>query len=274
MNIYRENIENDQHFKVPFQLEGQSTKYLKLLSCNFRDQVSRVVVKNGWKAYECPLPLLISKASCKSKTTFLDIGANTGYYSLLSAFSGASEIRAFEPVPFIAEIVEENIRLNQPISNTISLHRIAISDEDKDAKIYMPEDKHGLIETSASLNRSFRQNHSGEFKVTCKKLDSHLESYPLNDCQRLVIKIDVESLEPEVLVGAKATITKNRPLIFLEILPQTNLSFFYEWAYRNSYLHALLLPPNKISKTRTIEGSLTTRDHLFYPEEKPLQDWL
>jgi FkbM family methyltransferase len=274
MNKHQSKGEHNEYFTVPFQLEGQSIQHLRLLSCDYRDQVSTSVMKGGWKAYESPLPLLIAKASCKPKTIFLDIGANTGYYSLLSSFSGASEVHAFEPVPFIAEIVEANIQLNKPTRNPIILHRIAISDENKEAFIYMPDNRHGLIETSASLNRNFRQTHSGEFKVTCRTLDTHLKLHPLHDCRQLVIKIDVESLEPEVLSGSQATITNQRPLIFVEILPQSNHSFFYEWAYKNNYLHAILAPPNQINATRNIEGSLYFRDHLFYPEEKPLQDWL
>ena len=217
---------------------------------------------------------MISKASRKPNTIFLDIGANTGFYSLVSSLSGAIEVRAFEPVPYIAEIIQTNLGLNREASNQIEFHQVAISNYNGEATIYMPEDNHGLIETSASLNRKFRQSHSREFKVACQTLDKHLESHPLKESQQLVIKIDVESLEPEVLSGSQATINNQRPLIFVEILPQTNYSFFYEWAYKNQYSHAILCPPNQINPTRIIEGSLTLRDHLFYPEERPLKEWL
>ena len=263
---------NDEHFTIPFELDNCPTKSLKLLSCENRDQVCNAAVNAGWKSYESPLPLLIAKTSLKQNTTFLDIGANTGYYSLISALAGAKEVHAFEPVPFIAEIMEKNIELNTPFSDKISLHRVAISDQNKETTIYIPEQGHGLIETSASLNENFRSTHSAKFNVTCQTLDNYLKENITSISNELVVKIDVESLEPQVLTGAQETISTKRPLIFLEILPNTNESFFYEWAYKHNYAHASLQPPNQVIPTTTIEGSLSFRDHIFYPAEKALQD--
>lgn len=265
---------NEPYFTIPFQLDNSPTKSLRLLSCENRDQVSTAAMKSGWKSYESPLPLLIARTSLIQNMTFLDIGANTGYYSLISALAGAKEVHAFEPVPFIADIMEKNIELNFPDSKKISLHRIAICDTNEISTIYMPDQGHGLIETSASLNRDFRSAHSAEFSVNSQTLDTYLEENTTLSDSELVIKIDVESLEPQVLMGAQKTISTKRPLIFLEILPNTNEKFFYEWAYKNNYAHASIQPPNQVIPTTTIEGSLNFRDHIFYPAEKKLQDLL
>ena len=260
------------YFTIPFELDNHPAKSLKLLSCENRDQVSIAAVSGGWKSYESPLPLLIARASLKRNIAFLDIGSNTGYYSLISALAGASEVHAFEPVPFIADIMEKNIQLNFPDANKISLHRIAISNKNEISTIYMPEQGHGLIETSASLNKDFRSAHSAEFSIPCQTLDTFLREEAPSLANELVIKIDVESLEPQVLIGAQETISSKRPLIFLEILPNTNEKFFYEWAYRNNYAHATLQPPNNVIPNTTIEGSIKFRDHIFYPAEQALTD--
>ena len=264
--------DTNPYYSINFDLENHPTKSLRLLSCENRDQVSIAAVRGGWKSYESPLPLLIARASHKRNIAFLDIGANSGYYSLISALAGANEVHAFEPVPFIADIMEKNIQLNFPDSNKISLHRIAISNKNEISTIYMPEQGHGLIETSASLNKDFRSTHSAEFSVTCQTLDTFLKENTLSPANELVIKIDVESLEPQALIGAQKTICSKRPLIFLEILPNTNEKFFYEWAYKNNYAHATIQPPNQVIPSRIIEGSIKFRDHIFYPAEQTLID--
>ena len=138
----------------------------------------------------------------------------------------------------------------------------------------MPDDSHGLLETSASLNMNFRSNHSDSFSIKCTTIDEIISQIDIHKCERLIFKIDVESHEPEALEGAKQCISKFRPLIFLEILPDSDIDFFYRWAYQNNYNHCKITPPNKAVKTRFIEGKLGSRDHLFFPEETDLRHWL
>ena len=139
--------------------------------------------------------------------------------------------------------------------------------------IYMPDDRHGLLETSASLNKNFRGNHSNSFDIKCSTIDKILKEINFKMCERLILKIDVESHEPEALEGAQNCISKFRPLIFIEILPDSDINYFYRWAYQNKYDHCALSPPNKVLKSRTIEGKLGLRDHLFLPEETSLEYW-
>lgn len=252
---------------------GNSIQQLRFNTCEGKDQVSHWLEQGGWRAYESPLPLLIAKSTCKNNAIFFDIGANTGYYSIVAAMAGAQEIRAFEPIPFIMEALIKNIELNPTISNKISTFQIALSDETATKTIYMPHEGHGLIETSASLNSDFRDIHSDSFPVKCMTLDETVSINKNQNIERLILKIDVESHEPEALKGALKTIKKYRPLIFLEILPDSDINFFYEWAYRNQYDHCIIAPPNQITPIREITGSLKLRDHLFFPEETDLNYW-
>lgn len=252
---------------------GNSIQQLSFNTCEGKDQVSHWLQQGGWRAYESPLPLLIAKSTCKNNATFFDIGANTGYYSIIAAMAGAEEVRAFEPIPFIMEALIKNIEVNPNIAKKISTFQIALSDNAATKTIYMPHDGHGLIETSASLNKDFRNTHSDSFPVKCMTLDETVSANKNQSIDRLILKIDVESHEPEALKGSVKTIKKYRPLIFLEILPDSDINFFYEWAYRNHYNHCIIAPPNQVTPTREIIGSLKLRDHLFFPEETDLNYW-
>jgi FkbM family methyltransferase len=179
---------------------------------------------------------------------FFDIGANTGFYALLAACAGAQQVRAFEPVPAIADLLSANLALNGvQAASTIALHRLALSDQSGEASLFLPDQGHGLIETSASLNPEFRAVHSGALTVPLCRLDNHLADQPLADGLALVIKIDVESWEPQVLRGASRTVDRHRPAIFVEILP-----------------------PNRVVPVDGITPSLQHRDHLLLPREHSL----
>jgi hypothetical protein len=60
-------------------------------SCQFSDQIACNVLKFGWQAYEPPMGLLVSTFAKFLPLTFIDIGANTGFYSLLASASGAKK---------------------------------------------------------------------------------------------------------------------------------------------------------------------------------------
>ena len=154
------------------------------------------------------------------------------------------------------------------------MYELSISNETSNKTIYMPDSRHGLLETSASLNKNFRANHSDFVDIKCTTIDEILRQINLKMRTRLIFKIDVESHKPEVLKGTQECISKFRPLIFLEILPDSDINFFYKWAYLNNYNHCTLSPPNKAIESRTIQGALSLRDHLFFPEETSLKCWL
>ncbi len=94
-----------------------------------------------------------------------------------------------------------------------------------------------------------------------------MELEPISPQLSLLIKIDVESFEPQVLQGAAETILNRRPAILLEILPEADLEFYENWIARHNYRHFQLLPPNNVIFANKIEASLRHRDHLLLPEE-------
>lgn len=242
---------------------------IRMEGCNGRDQVVRQVVAEGWRSYEAPLPLMISQLTSRRATAFFDVGANTGYYSLVAACAGARFIQAFEPVSAIADLCQRNLghTFQGQLPCPVEIHRIALADHDGEAELFIPDQGHGLIETSASLNPHFRARHSGMIHVRLRRLDAFLEENPIPDDCQLLMKVDVESCEPQVLAGAETAIRSLRPLIILEILPGADLAFYAQWLARFRYRHFHLVPPNQLVAADLIQPSLAHRDHLLLPEE-------
>lgn len=245
---------------------------LRMERCGGRDQVVRQIEARGWRSYEAPLPVVLSRLIASSPTVFLDIGANSGFYSLLAVLAGASEVRAFEPIPFISELFCRNVTHSfAGEAAPITLYRQAVAEREGMAEIFMPDQEHGLIETSASLNAGFRSSHSEVLQVPLTTVDRHLQEHPLPAAHLLVIKIDVESCEQQVLAGAGDTIANHRPLIITEILPGADLNFYQRFLQEQGYAHHALVPPAELIAMEQIVASDFIRDHLLVPMELELE---
>ena len=211
-----------------------SSRPLRMKICGGRAQIALTVWARGWAYYERPLPVLFSRLA-KQSHTVLDIGANTGFYSLLAGHA-AAKVLAFEPVPSVADVLERNIWLNG-LTN-VSLFRCAISDSPGKVKLFMPKADDRFIERGASLNpeiglvtseaieRAFNVNlDHNEFgaaiDVEARTVDQVSGGHQVD-----LIKIDVETLEEKVLNGARGTIARCRPIISIEV---SNNSPLAQW---------------------------------------------
>ena len=93
--------------------------------------------------------------------------------------------------------------------NNVTLYECALSDVETDSIMTARDYKSGM---SSLLKRKFKDKY--EVIVKTKKLDSF--DLPKVD----FIKIDVEGYEAQVLSGAKKTILKWKPKIYIEIWPK------------------------------------------------------
>jgi FkbM family methyltransferase len=135
-------------------------------------------------------------------TTAIDIGAHIGTHTLaLSEAVGPSgRVIAFEPQPKLFRELFMNMALNG--ASNIDFYWAGIGD--RVAQIELGAEGVGN-EGGSSLTGG-----TGKF-VSLITLDSlHLDNVSL-------IKIDVEGMENAVIDGAKETLLRNRPTIFIEI---------------------------------------------------------
>ncbi len=165
------------------------------------------------KDYVKPEVDLFQKLSDPAKTT-LDIGANDGTYSMyLCRF--AARLYCFEPLPWLVDGMKKKFRGTK----NVTLENCALGAQAETATIRIPVTKSKRYDTRSSLAGSFDgQLINGEkvleikeVKVAVKKLDDfRLENVGF-------IKMDVEGFELEALKGARETILRNRPNLFIEI---------------------------------------------------------
>jgi FkbM family methyltransferase len=147
--------------------------------------------------------------------TIFDVGADIGFFSILSAgLTGpAGRVEAFEPVPASAQAVRTNAALNG--LENVSLHHVAVSDHESRETLLVVAD-------NSWSHLSDRGNHVDtreriEVGLVC--LDDQIESGALPPPD--VVKIDVEGSEAAVLRGLARTLD-SRPVAVICELHETN----------------------------------------------------
>lgn len=232
---------------------------LKLDDGNGKDLVA-ASMQNG--TFEAPLPILLMAVLDRLDGAFLDVGANSGLYSVLAGINRSdTTVIAFEPLPAAISAYEKNIRLNN-LQNRVDLKKFALSDRSGTAEFFIPDQSHGFLESSCSLEREFKGGEQNSIPIDIRTLDE------LNIKEKIaVIKADIEGHEHAFLKGASKIIKRDRPMVFLEVLPPANFGSLDLFIQEHDYLDFRLHP--KVA----IEGKEVTFDalgwnHAFIPNEK------
>lgn len=143
-------------------------------------------------------------ASIKPGATFLDIGANIGFYTVPAAAKGAA-VHAFEPCSDTADRLERNIQLNSLTG--IAVNRLAL-DEKRGTALLNVGQRSNMGQSSIAV-----QTGGTSETVSVTTLDDYAENLAAVD----IIKIDVEGAEERVLRGAQSTLARFSPRIFMEL---------------------------------------------------------
>lgn len=130
--------------------------------------------------------------------TAYDIGANVGFYSLLSSRLVGPDgmVYAFEPVPRNLRYLREHVRLDG--AENVRVVECAVGESVGVLSFDESHDPH-----------TGRLAESGRLKVPVKNLDS-LDTRPPD-----LIKMDIEGAEGAALRGAVETLKSHRPTILL-----------------------------------------------------------
>jgi len=131
----------------------------------------------------------------------LDVGANLGLFSyFLSRLS--PKVIAFEPNPNPLRT------LRQVADRNVEIVPIAIGNSDGPVTLTIPRNRKGWSSNGAGLGKTPTGGRPVE--IMCRRIDS-LKLDPVG-----FIKIDVEGHELAVLEGARETLIRDKPAIFLE----------------------------------------------------------
>jgi FkbM family methyltransferase len=223
---------------------------LGVLNCNF-EGISFKYYSNcddrlvNYFYYDIPYPeksvlKTFIEFSKKSKT-IIDIGANTGLYSIIASLTNPnSKIIAIEPYTVNAERLKVNINLNQ--SHNIKLLELAVGENDGEIEIAVPQNK--SITDVASINRDFSKHIYPDLLwskqiVEVKKLDSVMKEEDIDN--PILIKCDVETYEMEVFKGMTNILEKQKPIIILECFLDYERNLFFNDILKKFNYHVCLI---------------------------------
>ena len=164
---------------------------------------------DGWKYYE-PIATLLLVELLKDKKTFLDIGANVGYFSMLAASENSEmQVISFEPDPSNFSILSENIRLSG--FKNIKCEKLAIADKTGTQTFYV-----GASNMQGTLAKRPGETYVQEIPVNAVSLDNYLNSQILKG--NLLIKTSGGPYVLNIIRGAVKTLNAHKPDILLEVV--------------------------------------------------------
>lgn len=188
------------------------------------NETSFVTKQLFWKGAENFEYTPIFERLIRNCNGFIDIGANTGYYSLLAAKANPTiVVHAFEPASGPYHFLHKNVAINH-LQERVFTHSIALSNQAGKVEFFEIKNPDG---TFAEYNLSGvgglkkthdTQEHSNRKMVRAEALDEIKNEFNIHTID--LIKIDTEGTENLVLEGASETITTHRPIIICETLFQ------------------------------------------------------
>jgi len=154
----------------------------------------------------------VMKAMLSEGSTFIDVGANFGTFSLLASrlVGPKGQVIAIEPQLRLVQFIRESIGLSG-ITNCV-VKQAAVSRETGTREFHIPAGDSGRAGFFASF--SARREHESS-RVPVESLTSLIGS-PRGS---VVLKIDVEGSEMRVLDGANEFLRINHPAIIIELNP-------------------------------------------------------
>ncbi|HTF82498.1 MAG TPA: FkbM family methyltransferase [Cytophagales bacterium] len=189
-------------------------------------------------------------------TTFFDIGANIGYYSvLMSKLNPQSKTFSFEPATGPHHYLQTNAQING-LSN-MRVEFVALSNQEGKIDFYEVRNKkykylkYNLAGTGSMVVS--KKDQFNKYTVSTIQLDNYVKS---NNISRVdLIKIDTEGTEDLVLDGGKEVLDKHKPIVVCETLfnsIEDKLDRIFKMHGYEMYYHL----PEGLKKVETI-----TRDH-------------
>ena len=169
---------------------------------NMVDSVgSHVFLTGMWESGITELMLTLLRPG----DTFIDVGANIGYDSLLAAklVGPHGSVLSVEPAPHLCEALEYNLALNPDLA---ALRNITLLP-------YCASDRSGTVVLSAlaegnSGETTLRKLSEGShtMKVAARPLDEMLSEVDLSRCQ--LLKMDIEGAEHLAVIGMERTLDR------------------------------------------------------------------
>lgn len=253
--------------KGVFSLKIDS-KHKILLEGHYTSLLLRKLFWGGIQKYEYDSVRIFMEMVKKSKT-FIDIGANVGYYSLVAgALNPKANIVAFEPFPDTYEVLKRNIKLNG--FHNITAEKLALSEKEGEETFFykisedFPDEPYQLAGDNSLAN--YDRDEKRTIKVKITTLDDYAKKQNLPKVD--LIKMDTETTEFFILKGARDILTNDRPVILSEVLKGFNEKELENYLKKLNYSFYLTQPEGLKKTASLLETNRDKAEFFFVPKEK------
>ncbi len=154
----------------------------------------------------------------------LDIGAHVGYTTLaFAAIYPDRKVIAFEPNPINLERFRQNLALNPALGERVSVHEVALSDNDGEAVFHSSGSVDDETSSGGHLDgitppldaQVYARAGFRSFTVPLRRLDDMAQAAGWG--RVALMKLDVEGAEHLVLAGGSAVLERSRPVLSIEV---------------------------------------------------------
>ena len=150
-----------------------------------------------------------AKATGTQDTAFVDVGANTGQYTLFMA-SRAKEVHAVEPYPPVIRKLHANVALSK--FTNVTVHELGLGVKEGVMPFLAPVGtNHGIGTFHEDPALKGQLKPGGNIRIAAG--DDILK----NVARIGSMKIDIEGFEESALKGLRQTLEKHRPMMVLEV---------------------------------------------------------
>jgi FkbM family methyltransferase len=259
-----EKVFRKMKFIGKFRVRTKSGKRFFLYNNAFR--LETYIFWKGYDHFEWELETRkLWSALAANSNTILDIGANTGIFSVVAKSANPEAlVIAFEPQPNIYEVLERNSAINK---FDIRCEKIALSDSTGEALFFNhgPDTFSGSNTTSGSLNKNWRPKDQQSIRVKTETLDDFIarNKIPAID----LIKIDVESHELEVIAGYAKNLPIHKPIVIIEILDLDTGKKISAFFPRDAYRYFMIDEKRGLEECEALEGN-SDNNYLLVPKSK------
>ena len=149
---------------------------------------------------------------CRPGDTVVDVGANIGEWTLqmADAVGPSGRVIAIEPIPRLAEAVRKSALANH--MPQVEVVAAALAESERQAEFAVERGNTGGSRLGPHPGGGEAVDH---ITVRVATLDALIAEAGIGRVD--FIKVDVEGFELEVLLGARATLERHRPPMYLEI---------------------------------------------------------
>jgi FkbM family methyltransferase len=184
---------------VPDRGERETRVFGYRVQLDLGEDIQRAIYLGAFEPRETAIVLRLLRAGM----TFVDVGANIGYFTLLAASRVGARGRVFaiEPSPVAHDRLEATV-LRNAIARVVTL-RLALGEQPGWLDLYLPQEGSRLHSPTMVHTPGVRT-----ISVPVRTLDDCLDEWGVEHVHFL--KLDIEGYEPHVLRGARRALAAGR----------------------------------------------------------------